>query len=166
MHVAQQVFLRWDVARAMTPANIITYDSLDQIYKALTCAHWSPYSSQQEARKLAWQNLTGDAAVLADVILNRTGGVPSGLVVPKRVHVNLQSSLWRWCLWTTDADQTFVSPTDRGDVLIAVHAPDCMYFLALPFATFWLCEQYKNRCRILSLLNSLGILPEYDKVPL
>lgn len=148
----------------MIPASLITTNTLDQLVK--------PFFGGDTIN-----SLTGDAAVVADILFERTGG-PSPLLAA-RLHtgdtptVVAHSQLQLWMNHACDGNQIHegllhAHPRSSGHVVVynvlpvlgenstLIHGRRAVE--ARPNGTI-----YQGRCRLLWVFSLYGILPPYDR---
>lgn len=123
---------------------LITFESVDQIAWALNGSKGSGFDPER------WQQLTGDAAVLGDLILTEwqtRWGVNLSLRMPTYAGMRKDSLAYGWVWWAAYPEYEqplFVQPNYTEELFVPNVEPPT--------------EDYQ-RCRLLLLLEDMGLLP-------
>lgn len=139
------------------PESLITYESLDKLVQVFQTA-------QIDRDAPVWQNLTGDVAVIADILISRVG-------TPRQIHFPNQTAfckidtpLYQWFMLACEDNHNefrFTSMeawlplvffmVDKNNITWKV---GCVH---VDSPTTW---KYNSRCQVLRLFSDLDILPE------
>lgn len=159
------------------PRELLTYAALDNLALAVYI-HWDLWAHHKftERQKQAWHSLTGDAAVLGDMLLAHTASKRTLSEFPYASHLRdapINSNLHHWFHWAVYTPVEMRTPsTDNSYFYSVTHIEidsnnipmqmDVKYYPRLGSAA-GLAEFLRNRCKLLYLLDhSLG-LPELEK---
>lgn len=140
--------------------NLITYESLLAILQTLDPPVWPTDR---------WSYLTGDAAVLGDAMLEAQNNKNMwlGMALPQCPIVHRQSNAFGWMWWAFEPEfESGVLTNPQTDLYQPITGFPDMFVIKAPTVYDSTYEDGYHRCRVLCLLDTLGILPPmYHGIP-
>lgn len=152
------------------PIELLTYSALDELAKAVHMHHdlWA-HDKFTERQKQAWHRLTGDAAVLGDLLLALTATRNTLSEFPYASHLRdapIGSNLHNWFKWAVYTPVEMREPSTDNSYFYAVTfvndehgmVSDTKYYPRRGCA-IGLADCLRNRCKLLYLLDKDFGLP-------